>query len=266
MTCFSTLYAWRSDTPNPNGKHALVFNAKKSIDDESCMQVPCGRCLGCASDKSRIWSIRMYHELSMHAQSCFITLTYADDNQRELSLPDLQNFIKRLRHKTKLRYFACGEYGDQTRRPHYHMVCFGADFLGMSYKINDQLYSNKILEDIWGHGSVVVAPVSFGAICYVAGYVTKKIGKDDGFQVMSRKPGLGKSWLDKYRQELVNNGFVVVDGKRLDIPPQYLKWYEYEFEEVKEKRKENVRRYTTDQLAARKANLKSKLKLKSGHI
>jgi hypothetical protein len=28
----------------------------------------------------------------------------------------------------KVRFFHCGEYGDLTRRPHYHALIFGYDF------------------------------------------------------------------------------------------------------------------------------------------
>lgn len=267
MTCLNPIWCHRTDLPNENGKRPLVFNSRKSILHDDALQVPCGKCEGCQLDKSRIWSVRMYHELSLHSQSCFVTLTYADDNQRVLDKSHFQDFMKRLRYRFgKFRYFACGEYGDQTRRPHYHMVLYGSDFLGFSYKVNDKLYGNKALEAVWGHGNVVIAPVEFDAICYVAGYVCKKIGKDDGFQLMSRKPGIGKGWLDKYKQELINNGFVVIGGQRMNIPNQYMKWYEHEFEEVKEKRKENAKSYTPEALAAKRANIKAKLKLKTGKI
>lgn len=267
MTCLFPLWAHRSDGPNENGKYPIQFGARKSIDSESALQVPCGKCEGCQVDKSRIWAVRMYHEMSLHEQSCFLTLTYADNDQLLIDKEHLQKFVRALRDKHfKLRYFACGEYGDQTRRPHYHMVLFGHDFLAGSYEINSQLYGNKYLEAVWKRGNVVVAPLSFDAICYVAGYVTKKMGKDDGFQLMSRKPGIGKGWLVKYKDELIRNGFVVIDGQKLNIPSQYMKWFEREFEEVKEKRQENAKHYSWEELAAKRANIRAKLKLKTGKI
>ena len=39
--------------------------------------------------------------------------------------------MKRLRkklHPLKIRFFHCGEYGDKTRRPHYHALIFGYSF------------------------------------------------------------------------------------------------------------------------------------------
>jgi hypothetical protein len=39
--------------------------------------------------------------------------------------------MKRLRKKIqplKIRFFHCGEYGDKTRRPHYHALIFGYGF------------------------------------------------------------------------------------------------------------------------------------------
>lgn len=54
-------------------------------------------------------------------------------NLRFLSKEDLQNFIKRLRKAVakisdeSLRLFACGEYGPQTFRPHYHISLLFSD-------------------------------------------------------------------------------------------------------------------------------------------
>jgi len=47
---------------------------------------------------------------------------------------DVQLFVKRLRKDqdarglAKIRYYLVGEYGDQTKRPHYHAAIFGEDF------------------------------------------------------------------------------------------------------------------------------------------
>lgn len=280
MTCFDTLYAWRSDKPSESGKRPLEFRSNgRSIMDESALLVPCGRCIGCLSDKARIWSIRMYHEWLMHKQSCFLTLTYADD-QKFLDKEHLVKFFKRLRHHYgSFRYFACGEYGSKTGRPHYHVILYGHDFLGGSYPITEELYGNKIVEMIWQsgldrgdvkRGFISIGSVTMESIKYVAGYVVKQgnpvklpEGAQDEFLQMSRKPGIGKGWLEKYKEQIINNGFVVIDGCKLDIPKQYMAWYEHEFEEVKEKRKEKVKFFTDEQLRSKKINLRSKLGLKT---
>jgi hypothetical protein len=48
-----------------------------------------------------------------------------------LDVSHFQKFMKRLRDRIKplkIRFFHCGEYGDLTRRPHYHALIFGYDF------------------------------------------------------------------------------------------------------------------------------------------
>ena len=79
-------------------------------------------------------------------ESIFVTLTY-DDNQVPMNdnadlilyKPDLQNFLKRLRKRKdgeRIRYFAVGEYGTQSGRPHYHLCLFGCGTGGSEDVVN----------------------------------------------------------------------------------------------------------------------------------
>ena len=92
-----------------------------------------------------------------------MTLTYDEKNLPDrLKKEHLQKFIRNLRDDGKeIKYFACGEYGDTTNRPHYHMCIFGSDFRdGTEFKINDELYGVPYLNARWAKGSVVVADFS----------------------------------------------------------------------------------------------------------
>ena len=57
-------------------------------------------------------------------------LEYSEDWQPQLCYRDVQLFIKKLRKqnakhtKNKIKYFAVGEYGGLTARPHYHLIIF----------------------------------------------------------------------------------------------------------------------------------------------
>lgn len=154
---------------------------------------PCGQCLPCRINKRRVWTHRLILESMYHEESSFITLTYSDEYLPKggtLRRKDLRDFFKRLRYysgRQKLRYYACGEYGSQTHRPHYHAIIFG---LGL-------LDGEKVAKS-WPYGRVQCAECNEHTIQYVAGYVTKKfVRKDDGtglapeFAVMSRRPGIG---------------------------------------------------------------------------
>lgn len=153
---------------------------------------PCGQCLPCRINKRRAWTHRLLLESMYHAESSFVTLTYAEEYLPPggtLRKSDLRDFFKRLRYYTgckKLRYYACGEYGTETHRPHYHAIIFG---LGV-------LDGQKVAR-AWPFGRVHVAECNEHTIQYVAGYVTKKfvrksdVGLVPEYAVMSRRPGIG---------------------------------------------------------------------------
>lgn len=185
----------------------------------------------------------------MHDENCFITLTYNDDKIPEgetLEYRDYQLFMKSLRKKlrTPVRFFMCGEYGSQTRRPHYHAILFGHAFREDRYpwkKSNtSQLWRSPTLEQLWTHGDSNIGEVTFESAAYVARYVVDKItgteapnhygNTDPGtgeitfrlpeFCHMSLKPGIGSTWFNKYRSD-VKDGKVVVRGHESNIPKYY---------------------------------------------
>ena len=177
-----------------------------------------------------MWSVRCYHESTQHDKTSFITLTYNDENlpsDGRIEKKHLQNFFKRLRKRyppQSLRYFACGEYGDQTNRPHYHAIIFGEDFRFDKVDINSELYTSPFLESVWGFGNVSIAPVTMASICYVCGYVTKKMDDPDTFNLMSRRPGIGHNWFQKYQDDLARTGTVTIEGREWPIPKRYFDW------------------------------------------
>lgn len=231
------------------------------------LTIPCGQCIGCRLEKSRQWAIRCVYEAQLHDQNCFITLTYNQENipkDHSLHLEDFQNFFKRLRkkHGKGIRYFHCGEYGENFSRPHYHACIFGFDFGDkeeISSKSEHKLYTSEKCNDLWGKGYCIIGDVTFDSAAYVARYVTKKIkGKDysriniiDGevtkvnpeYATMSRRPGIGKDWFDKYKNDVYPHDYVVVNGKKMKPPKYFDKLLEdvdeFEYLAVKRER-ENV--------------------------
>lgn len=170
--------------------------------------VPCGRCIHCLQRKSREWIFRIKEELKSAVSAYFVTLTYADENLPivgfksdqipNLSKQDLRDYIRSLRKqqakqgdKTTIRYFACGEYGTLTRRPHYHIILLN------SYQ--------KLIQDTWIKGTVHVGTVTSDSIAYNTKYLlkenaswedqmTKEIpGWQRSFSAMSK--GIGKNYL-----------------------------------------------------------------------
>ena len=170
--------------------------------------VACGQCVGCRLERSRQWAIRCVHESQMHEQNCFITLTYSDEFLPEngsLQLKHFQDFMKRLRFHVGggIRFFHCGEYGEENGRPHHHAIIFNHDFADKKvWKTNNGvvLYRSKILEELWPYGFATVGCVSFESAAYVARYITKKVngdmadshylGREPEYITMSRRPGV----------------------------------------------------------------------------
>lgn len=93
--------------------------------------VPCGQCIACRLNKVRDWTLRIMHEAKFYKDNVFLTITYSPENlpaDGSIHKEDLQLFLKRLRKalgEEKIRYFACGEYGEKYSRPHYHLIIFG---------------------------------------------------------------------------------------------------------------------------------------------
>lgn len=238
------------------------------------MSVPCGSCPSCLSGKALQWAIRCHHEASQHKRNCFITLTYDDDHlppDGKISKRELQLFWKRLRKKSPpVRYFACGEYGGQTHRPHYHALVFGADFLGGSEPVTDELYTHPVLVDSWGQGHVSVAELNMSTCCYVAGYATKKLGDPDTFCLMSR--GLGHDWFDTYEDDIRRTGNVVIEGRAYPVPERYFDWSDmtdlkdYRKAMAAEKRQQKTPAQHVSANRSRAINAAQRLKLKQEKI
>lgn len=219
--------------------------------------VPCGRCIGCRLEKSRQWAIRCMHESEEYKENSYITLTYNENkvpSDNSVNVVHFQKFMKRLRKHTgkKIRYFHCGEYGDQLGRPHYHAILFNLDFEDKElYRVDNgyRIYTSKMLEKIWGKGFCTIGEVTFESCAYVARYVIKKIngekaeshykGKSPEYITMSRRPGIGKKWLDKYISDVYPQDKIVVRHGVLCRPPRF---YDNQLEKIKPLELDSIKR------------------------
>lgn len=247
MPCNFPLKAYFSKTVNPTGRRSLVFKPELSLNGVP-QQIPCGQCMGCKLEKARQWAVRLMHEKKMHESSVFLTLTYDDAHVPKgytLVKRDLQLFLKRLR-KIKgsgLKFFACGEYGETTLRPHYHVILFGTHFPDMKLfkkSGNYPLYASAELDGIWMNGFCTIGQVDFHSCAYVSGYVTKKItgekaeahyrGRLPEFCVMSRGGRVGKGlsygYFEKFGDDAYKHDNVIVNGHESPLPRYYDKHYE----------------------------------------
>lgn len=218
MGCLQPVLAYRSRTGE--------IKIGKELPDSSALQLHCGKCLGCRAANAKAWALRCHLELQQHRSAVFTTLTYDEENRPPtLTKRHLQLFLKRFRKamgaNRPVRFFASGEYGETTNRPHYHAILYGP---GMGDK--------KEIERSWGHGYADVQPISAQRIAYCAGYVQKKLSPWQGsteyvdqwgelhtwqppFALMSRRPGIGghaRKWVNSWRIHAIYN------GQRLPVP------------------------------------------------
>lgn len=136
-------------------------------------------------DRARDWGTRIAHEATLHEASSFLTLTYRDESlplDGGLEVRAVQLFLKRLRKKlepARVRFYACGEYGDSNARPHYHILLFGYDFPDKTVWRKSSsgflLYRSKILEELWPFGHSEIGSVTPATGAYVARYCLKKV-------------------------------------------------------------------------------------------
>lgn len=199
--------------------------------------IPCGKCLNCRIAKREEWAMRCLHELDTYnGKALFVTLTYKEEKlpeNKSLKKRHLVLFFKRLRkhldkENRKIRYYACGEYGEETQRPHYHAIIYGVDW-------DDR----KIIMDAWPYAEWSVKTIrdkSFGAaekdsIRYVAQYIDKKLSGDEAraeYHDKSREPvfkiqslGIGKNYCDKIAQQLLKKEYITHNGIKKNIPRYY---------------------------------------------
>ncbi|AXL15111.1 replication initiator protein [Microviridae sp.] len=226
--------------------------------------VACGQCLPCTINKRRTWTHRMMLEMQTSKTASFLTLTYDDENLPEghhdpktgelyainsLNPAHTKKFIDNLRTQYRrltgntIRYYLCGEYGEQTGRPHYHLALFGyPPCIGNGAKVINKKFipcncpNCSLLSKIWKKGNIFLGNLEQKSAQYVAKYVTKKLtttncrckgethhpscpnvqlkGRYPEYSRQSRNRGIGYDAAVKFGKKIAK--FVKSDA---DIPP-----------------------------------------------
>lgn len=232
MPCYCPVSAYRT-------RDGITFQRSRSLSGEK-FDLPCGQCIGCRLERSRQWAVRLVHESKFWRRNSFLTLTYDDRHMPvggTLVKRDFQLFMKRLRkaRAEPLRFYACGEYGPTTLRPHYHAILFNCSFPdGILHSRNDRdqcYYRSDELNGLWDKGHCLISDVTFDSAAYVARYCVKKVtgdradshyaGREPEFALMSRRPGIGSDYYRRYGQEVRDHDSVVIDGREVSPPRFY---------------------------------------------
>lgn len=238
---------------------------------EQKVLTPCGGCLGCRVDRLQMWQARCNSEYIKH-RSAFLTFTY-DNNHLEyndnavfptLRRDHLHRYIDNLRHKVKslpalpagstkdFSYFACGEYGDTFRRPHYHVLFFGLDFKDFE----------KFFISTWKNGNIKCLPILQGGIRYVVDYMTKQLTGsaavkeyDNTFRerpFTSYSKGLGSDFFFAHKTEISETGAVKIGSRKVPVPVYYINLCSnFDFDSISNRDKKVLDNYRQTMIKAR---------------
>lgn len=286
MGCFDPVIAYMHKTKwTEEGKHIVFFSEPFDSENYEQIEIRCGRCLGCRMDYSQMWAARMTHEAAYHKNNWFLTLTYNDEHlpmrerintetgelqtSKTLVKGHVQEFIKRLREKytldkqeeTRIRYYACGEYGPKGGRPHYHLAIFNAPIVSLE-KVGvgakgSSLYTSPEIERLWNKGFITIGELTPASAGYIARYMLKKQKGDDKkyyeeeniqapFTLQSTMPGLGFQYYDEHKEEIYMQDCIILAtqgrSRKIPVPAYYDKQMEKEnptrIREIKEHRAE----------------------------
>lgn len=199
------------------------------VDGTGFVATPCGKCIPCLMNRRTDWSFRLREEHKVSTSAHFVTLTYDPKHMpsdRSLDKKHLQNYMKRLRKidgSNRLRYFAVGEYGSQTRRPHYHLLLFNCTAEHAQLAWRDSKGAPI--------GLVHIGTVTPASVAYCTKYIIQPdVAVFDSnlqkpFSLMSRAYGIGGHYLS---QEMIawhragdRNYAIHEDGIKSRLPRFY---------------------------------------------
>jgi hypothetical protein len=143
--------------------------------------------------------------------------------------------MKRLRKSiepAKIKYFACGEYGEKSLRPHFHAIIFGYDFLDKTLQGKSNkgypIYISNQLSKLWTSGYHTIQDVTLASVIYSALYSAKArkalpehLQSAPEFNLMSQSIGIDVLIKDLDKYMLTDE--VYIDGKAYRIPDAVLK-------------------------------------------
>lgn len=236
MKCTSPLKA------SLDNEGSITFSQKKAIPGLEPFEIPCRRCISCRLGQAKEKAIRALHEARMHPESIFLTLTYSDEKltSNKLVYRDFQLFMKKIRNSVptnqKIPMVVTGEYGELSKRPHWHALIF-------NYYPNDakhwrttsldhKVYTSDKITKMWGNGHAEFGDITIDSANYVSRYAAKKLvhGKDQEHDYQpihktSSKNAIGKKWIEKYWKQTFDHGYVVLpNGSTAAIPRYYVDW------------------------------------------
>lgn len=234
-----TKHVWSSFI-HSRGQYTPPKNLKHPSGSMQPLKMPCGKCEACRLEHARQRAVRCMHEFkSCGEKGAFLTLTYRDvPPGKSYDESDIVLFVKRLRRVLQpltIKTFGCAEYGDLGGRPHFHLLVFGFDFPDKVYWRGSsehgsgfESFRSPMLETLWTLGNSELGSLTMSSASYVARYTQKKSKKKAQNDLLpekavciSRRPGIGRDYFDKFKDDFYSIDACIVDGTPQGIPRYY---------------------------------------------
>lgn len=225
---------------------------------------PCSKCDVCRKRHAAGWGFRIALEAERLRSAFFITLTYEkaprryqikekgkivgykETKRNTVDIYHLQKFIKRVRKAqkgTEIKYYGVSEYGDETMRPHYHVILIGIDllrFIGADQweKLQRQALlldgKSHFYVDTWKHGHITIGECTPASVNYTLKYISegRQIpqykGDDRQPERSLMSKGMGKCYVENkqlykiHRMDIERQYVVTNESHKISIP-RYLK-------------------------------------------
>lgn len=192
-----------------------------------------------------------------HYHACVFNYDFPDKQFAKLS-GGHRLYVSEILNGTKLMQERFPHLRNRINTPEYHPK--GTSLEGQR---------KKQIKGLWPYGVCLIGDVTFQSAAYTARYIMKKINgqkKDEvnpktglkpyerqnlqgeivevepEYVTMSKRPAIGRTWLEKYKKDMYPKDFVTVNGKRMKPPKYYDRYMEehepFEMDYVKDKRKD----------------------------
>lgn len=190
----------------------MSYIHKYELDTPVRIPVPCRVCPICRMRRVNDLVGRALCEASTSTWTLTLTLTYAPGSggyEREIFPPHFQNFVRKLRSKSPLRYLAVGEYGSLRGRAHFHVILFGTTDARPNIPDKENTHIKA-----WPHGHVYADwSGDRSAIRYCLKYVLKDQNELTPRRLplwvsMSKKPPLGAAYFEARAKQFAEWGIL----------------------------------------------------------
>lgn len=169
------------------------------------LMVSCRECWQCVATYISDWQGRCIAESEDAVGTHLVTLTYGGGDHvdsRVLNYEHVRDYLRKIRKKAKVRYFAVGEYGSEKGRAHWHLLLFWQD------KVPEVKLNWSCNQAWWEHGFSKYEVANQGSVRYIMKYMAKDFVDQNSNRAfgMSSHPLLGYRYFARLARQYIDQG------------------------------------------------------------